>query len=154
VSEHRQKRRRLREQRRVREAMLLDLGALVYELHRQGRRAPELLQQKAAELTVVDEEVRELEAELDGRAAPVGEPGPSDETAEVDALPDDEELDGEPDEGEPPEEEPDEDDPLDEETDEDDPFEDEPAAAEPDDDEPEEEGELDDALAEHEEPRA
>ena len=65
-------RRRLREQRRLREALLLDLGALVYELHRQGKRAPELLQQKAAELTVVDEEVRELEAALDGREAPAG----------------------------------------------------------------------------------
>ena len=39
--------RRLRQQRRAREAMLLDLGALVYELHRQGERAPELLQDKA-----------------------------------------------------------------------------------------------------------
>ena len=66
-------RRRLREQRRLREALLLDLGALVYELHRQGKRAPELLQQKAAELTVVDEEVRELQAALDGREAPARE---------------------------------------------------------------------------------
>ena len=41
--------RRLR-RAREREALLLDLGALVYELHRQGRRAPELLQQKAIEL--------------------------------------------------------------------------------------------------------
>jgi hypothetical protein len=48
--------------------MLLDLGALVYELHRQGRRAPELLQQKAAELEVVDGEVRELEDTLAGLA--------------------------------------------------------------------------------------
>ena len=44
----------LRRQRREREAMLLDLGALVYELHRQGQRAPELLQQKAVELGEVD----------------------------------------------------------------------------------------------------
>ncbi len=50
-------RRRLR-RRRVREALLLDLGALVYELHRQGKRAPELLQQKAGELSAVDDEVR------------------------------------------------------------------------------------------------
>ena len=62
-------RRRLRERRREREARLLDLGALVYELHRQGKRAPELLQEKAAELAVVDEEVRELEAALDGDGA-------------------------------------------------------------------------------------
>jgi hypothetical protein len=73
-------RRRLREQLRVREALLLDLGALVYELHRQGKRAPELLQEKAAELTVVDEEVRELQAALDGREQPARE------TTEVEAL--------------------------------------------------------------------
>jgi hypothetical protein len=59
--------RRLRRQRREREAMLLDLGALVYELHRQGRRAPELLQQKASELGEVDGEVRALEDSLEKR---------------------------------------------------------------------------------------
>src|SRR3954453_3183149 len=53
-------RRRLRRQQRLREALLLDLGALVYELHRQGRREPELLQAKAAELSAVDDEVRAL----------------------------------------------------------------------------------------------
>ena len=53
-------RRRLRRQRQMREALLLDLGAIVYELHRQGRREPELLQAKAAELKGVDEEVRAL----------------------------------------------------------------------------------------------
>lgn len=58
-------RRRLREQRRIREALLLDLGALVFELHRQGRRAPELLQAKAAELSAVDQEVRALAHALD-----------------------------------------------------------------------------------------
>src|SRR5947208_877100 len=51
---------RLREQQRVRQALLLDLGAMVFELQRQGRREPELLQAKAAELTAVDEEVRAL----------------------------------------------------------------------------------------------
>jgi len=56
--------RRLREQRREREALLLDLGALVYELHRQGRRAPELLQEKAIELGKLDREVRSLEETL------------------------------------------------------------------------------------------
>ena len=56
--------RRLREQRRLREALLLDLGALVYELHRQGRRAPELLQEKAIALGNVDREVRALEESL------------------------------------------------------------------------------------------
>jgi hypothetical protein len=53
-------RRRLRRQRQVREALLLDLGALVFELHRHGRREPELLQAKAAELSAVDAEVRAL----------------------------------------------------------------------------------------------
>lgn len=125
-------RRRLRERRRVREALLLDLGALVYELHRQGRRAPELLQQKAAELTVVDDEVRELQAVLDGGGgeAQAPEPAPATEESEVAdleaELADEEsfELDEEP--------APDE-------------LEDEPAPDETE-DEP--------ALAEHEEPHA
>ncbi|MDQ3647657.1 MAG: hypothetical protein M3433_03560 [Actinomycetota bacterium] len=60
-------RRRMRRQRQVREALLLDLGALVFELHRQGRREPELLQAKAAELSEVDEEVRALSDALEGR---------------------------------------------------------------------------------------
>jgi hypothetical protein len=62
--------RRLRRRRREREAMLLDLGALVYELHRYGRRAPGLLQRKAAELGEVDGEVRALEDALRHRGAP------------------------------------------------------------------------------------
>jgi hypothetical protein len=57
----------LRRQRREREAMLLDLGALVYELHRQGQRAPELLQEKATRLGEVDREVRALEDALERR---------------------------------------------------------------------------------------
>jgi hypothetical protein len=57
-------RRSLRRRRREREAMLLDLGALVYELHRQGERNPDLLQEKAIELGKVDREVRALEAAL------------------------------------------------------------------------------------------
>jgi hypothetical protein len=57
----------LRRKRREREAMLLDLGALVYELHRQGERAPELLQDKAIELGKVDRELRALEDALEGR---------------------------------------------------------------------------------------
>ena len=75
-------RRRLRERLRVREALLLDLGALVYELHRQGKRAPELLQDKAAELSVIDEEVRELEAALDGATASEAGPEGAHEQAE------------------------------------------------------------------------
>jgi hypothetical protein len=86
VGERIQLRRRLRQQRQAREAMLLDLGALVYELHRQGRRAPELLQQKAAELEVVDGEVRELEDRLAG-LAPDGEPGWDEGEAQEEAVP-------------------------------------------------------------------
>ena len=58
-------RRRLRRQQRAREALLLDLGALVYELQRLGRRAPELLHAKAAEVGAVDREVREIGRSLD-----------------------------------------------------------------------------------------
>jgi hypothetical protein len=82
-------RRRLRERRREREARLLDLGALVYELHRQGKRAPELLQEKAADLAVVDQEVREIEAALEGveAPAPVNGARPDDaQTEEAEAL--------------------------------------------------------------------
>jgi hypothetical protein len=57
----------LRGKRRERDAMLLDLGALVYELHRQGRRAPDLLQDKAIELGKVDRELRALEDALEGQ---------------------------------------------------------------------------------------
>jgi hypothetical protein len=84
-------RRRLRERKRERETRLLDLGALVYELHRQGKRAPELLQDQAAELAVVDQEVRDLEAALEGgEVLDLNErepdPGDSDQTQEADAL--------------------------------------------------------------------
>jgi hypothetical protein len=58
--ERRRLRRRLDRQERVREALLLDLGAIVFELHRQSRREPELLQAKATELRAVDKEVRDL----------------------------------------------------------------------------------------------
>ena len=59
-------RRRLRAQSRVREALLLDLGATVWELHRHGRREPELLQAKASQLAAVDDEVRGLIEALGG----------------------------------------------------------------------------------------
>jgi hypothetical protein len=148
-------RRRLREQRRLREALLLDLGALVYELHRQGKRAPELLQQKAAELTVVDEEVRELQAALDGREAPARE------TTDAQAVGDEEGEEGA--DGEEPVE--DLDDELDEETGEERALdEDEPRADHEEIDEDEaraddETGEVDelapeDESLEHEGPRA
>jgi hypothetical protein len=48
----------------MRQALLLDLGALVYDLHREGRRAPELLRAKASRLDAVDGEVRALEQTL------------------------------------------------------------------------------------------
>jgi hypothetical protein len=55
----------------MREALLLDLGAIIFELHRQRRREPELLQAKAAELDAVDAEVRALSLALDdGRELP------------------------------------------------------------------------------------
>jgi hypothetical protein len=43
--------------RRRRDALLLELGALVYELQRQGRREPELLKRKAGELAAVEAEL-------------------------------------------------------------------------------------------------
>jgi hypothetical protein len=57
-------RRRLDRQARVREALLLDLGAIIFELHRQERREPEVLQAKAAELVEIDDEVRAITAAL------------------------------------------------------------------------------------------
>jgi hypothetical protein len=93
-------RRRLRDRKRERERRLLDLGALVYELHRQGKRAPELLQQKAAALTLIDNEVRELEAQLAGElpAAPPREAPLDEMTEEADAV---EHEDAEPEDDEP-----------------------------------------------------
>jgi hypothetical protein len=78
-------RRRLRRQQRVREALLLDLGALVYELHRQRRREPELLQAKAAEVSTVDREVRALAEALgsDGSVQLVTDPSPREPTSDT-----------------------------------------------------------------------
>jgi hypothetical protein len=153
-------RRRLREQLRVREALLLDLGALVYELHRQGKRAPELLQQKAAELTVVDEEVRELQAALEGREEAAGE------TTEVEAVePEDEgaldedhgeedSFDEEPGEEDSLDEEPEEGQALDEEPEEGQALDEEPAEGHALDEEPAEGHALDDEPPVEDEPRA
>jgi SPOR domain len=55
--------------RRTREALLLELGALVYELHRQGKRAPALLRRKAGELSAVDERLRGAAADEPGPGA-------------------------------------------------------------------------------------
>jgi len=48
--------------RRARDALLLELGALVYELHRRGQRAPELLQAKAVALDRVQDGLPPAEA--------------------------------------------------------------------------------------------
>jgi len=58
-------RRRLRILRRRREAMLLDLGALVLEMHRHGRFLPDSLQRRAAEAVGTDAEVRALSRSLE-----------------------------------------------------------------------------------------
>jgi hypothetical protein len=89
--------RRLHEQRRVRQSMLLDLGALVYELHRQGKRAPDLLQRKAAQLTVVDEEIRELEDALGRGLVGAATVPPEEPQAELDVDDEHEEPDDPPD---------------------------------------------------------
>ena len=60
----------LRARRSQREKLLLGLGELVFELHREGRREPELLRRRAAELTGLDEELRALEAALSAPAPP------------------------------------------------------------------------------------
>jgi hypothetical protein len=141
-------RRRLREQRRLRETLLLDLGALVYELHRQGRRAPELLQSKAAELTVVDDEVRELQAALEGREGPA-EAEAADAVEAEEERPEDEEQP--PDEERPPDEDPpyEEEQPHDDEPpDEREPLEDDTAEFEAQSD-----SDQQPALADHEDPR-
>ena len=61
-------RRRMRQLRRRREAMLLELGALAFEMHRQDRREPELLERKAEEVRAVDDEERGLSAALGDRS--------------------------------------------------------------------------------------
>ena len=49
--------------RQERETLLRELGALVYDLHRQGRREPELLQAKASALDAVDARLRDAGTE-------------------------------------------------------------------------------------------
>jgi hypothetical protein len=58
-------RRRLRHLRRVRELGFRDLGGLVFDLHRFGRRGDELVAQKLNALAAVDLELRALERALD-----------------------------------------------------------------------------------------
>jgi ribosomal protein L40E len=60
-------RRRLRYLRRVRELGFRDLGGLVFDLHRFGRRNDELVLGKLAALDAVDRELRAIERVLDER---------------------------------------------------------------------------------------
>jgi len=64
------------EPQRRRDRLLLELGALVYELHRRGRRAPELLQKKAAELDALEAEPGSTDAQAGagGTCPACGEP--------------------------------------------------------------------------------
>lgn len=57
-------RRRLREVRRARDGRLLELGALVFELHRRERRDPKLLEQGVARVASLDVEERALATAL------------------------------------------------------------------------------------------
>jgi hypothetical protein len=57
-------RRRLRYLRRVRELGFRDLGGLVFDLHRFGRRGDDLVAQKLQALSAVDQELRALERVL------------------------------------------------------------------------------------------
>src|SRR3954469_844346 len=58
-------RRRLRELRRLREAQLLELGALTLEAHRHARDDSPVIKSKAAEAAATDAEVRALAESLD-----------------------------------------------------------------------------------------
>jgi hypothetical protein len=58
-------RRRLRELRRLREAQLLELGALMLEAHRHGRDDTPIVKAKAAEAAATDSEARALAEALD-----------------------------------------------------------------------------------------
>ncbi len=53
-------RRRLRRLRRTREVLLLEVGALVFELRRRGRKDDALVERKVAELKVIDDETRAI----------------------------------------------------------------------------------------------
>jgi hypothetical protein len=57
-------RRRLRELRRLREAALLELGALTLEAHRQAREDAPVLRRKSTEVGALDDEARALAAAL------------------------------------------------------------------------------------------
>lgn len=61
-------RRRLRELRRLREAQLLELGALVLEAHRHNRDDSPVIKSKAAEAAATDAEARAVAEALDADA--------------------------------------------------------------------------------------
>src|SRR5205085_2101056 len=61
-------RRRLRELRRLREAQLLELGALVLEAHKHGRADSPVIKTKASEAAATDAEARTLAEALDADA--------------------------------------------------------------------------------------
>jgi hypothetical protein len=61
-----QLRRRIRQLRRRRDALLLELGGLVMEMHRQGRGDQQLVRSRAEEVSRVDTEARALARALDG----------------------------------------------------------------------------------------
>src|SRR4051794_4928988 len=61
-------RRRLRELRRLREAQLLELGALVLEAHKHGRDDSPVIKSKAAEAAATDAEARALAEALETEA--------------------------------------------------------------------------------------
>ena len=65
-------RKRLRETRRSRDGLLHDLGALVMEMHRQGKHDAALVERKAREAIAVDSEVRALSGN-----APLASPPPA-----------------------------------------------------------------------------
>ena len=58
-------RRRMRELAKLRRALLLDLGALSFEMHRQQRHDPALVERAAKQAIVVDAEARALAHALD-----------------------------------------------------------------------------------------
>jgi hypothetical protein len=60
-------RRRVRKVARTREALVRELGVLVVEMERLGRRNDELLRRKAREITTLDEELRGLREALGQR---------------------------------------------------------------------------------------
>jgi hypothetical protein len=64
-------RRRLRALRRMRDDLLVELGAIVYEQRRHGRDDRELVDRKTAEVARIDGEARALDAALRG-VAPAG----------------------------------------------------------------------------------